>query len=584
MADFNDGNDDMNGTQGPLEEPENTQDDGMTGTQVPPEEDDDLHDHDMTETQVPPEEDENLHDDDDQLGDDAEELAAMELEHYQKDQQDDIIDSIEDGNDTQVQDHEVFEPHLAEDAGMHDVPDLPQEYSEAPAFYDNDPTSLFIPERESSSLFIPERESIPSSPVLTARPSTNMPPPTLPPLPRQKLAGNSTLAKIRSLQKQVQERKIAASRKTPIYPGNVNPDNEEYLAAVLPTRSQSTSAFATSRGGPTAEEEEQAEEEANKKAVLEYNGKKRYYNELKKKQGGVLHFRQDVEWMKIQGAEVARKQKRARDLAKAQEVQEGEPGEDCPAVNNEEEEESGDASHFGNTSSRKRRHREMPRKATKQTSMQDAELQSMRVALEADEDVPRKKKKGAPKDGESQASAGSSRGRGSKAKSTSRPKAASKKAVKSGAGRGAAKNKKLVEHAFKQATSLFNADVFQQQAGANAIEQPTFSSRNKTTALKELIASVPLGDQGKAKGDMNILLAATKDFDGRGAVKSDGKGFWIVKGMKTSLKAYQILGAAFMRRRENAAEEPRGGLMADQMGLGKTLMMLGKFMALRWKR
>ena len=45
--------------------------------------------------------------------------------------------------------------------------------------------------------------------------------------------------------------------------------------------------------------------------------------------------------------------------------------------------------------------------------------------------------------------------------------------------------------------------------------------------------------------------------------------------MKTSLKAYQVLGSAFMRRRENALEEPKGGLVADQMGLGKTLMMLG---------
>ena len=65
------------------------------------------------------------------------------------------------------------------------------------------------------------------------------------------------------------------------------------------------------------------------------------------------------------------------------------------------------------------------------------------------------------------------------------------------------------------------------------------------------------------------------DFDGRGSVRSDQSGNWTVKGMTTSLKNYQVLGSAFMRRRENALEEPRGGLMADQMGLGKTLMMIG---------
>jgi SNF2 family DNA or RNA helicase len=56
-------------------------------------------------------------------------------------------------------------------------------------------------------------------------------------------------------------------------------------------------------------------------------------------------------------------------------------------------------------------------------------------------------------------------------------------------------------------------------------------------------------------------------------VKASG-GNWLVKGMKTSLKGYQVLGSAFMRRRENAAEEPLGGLMADQMGLGKTLWVI----------
>jgi SNF2 family DNA or RNA helicase len=344
-------------------------------------------------------------------------------------------------------------------------------------------------------------------------------------------------------------------------------------------------ASATSKGGPTADEEEQTEEEANKKAIREYNEKKRYYNELRKKQGGILQFRQDIELMKIQGAEDARRKKRERDLAKAQEEQGGESGLQ-PATNNEEDGESDGVLDFENMNSRKRRHREMPRKTTKQTSMQDAELQSMRVALEAYNDKPRKKKKGMPNDSEPQASSVSRRGRGSKTKSNSRAsaKAAPQKASKSGAGRGAAKKKKQVENAIKQAASLINADVFQQQAGADANEQPTFQSKIKDTALKELIASVPLEDQGKAKGDMAILLNATRDFDGTGAVKSDGRGLWLVRGMKTSLKAYQILGTAFMRRRENAAEEPKGGLMADQMGLGKTLMTLGKSMLLRLNR
>ncbi|KAF2772880.1 P-loop containing nucleoside triphosphate hydrolase protein [Teratosphaeria nubilosa] len=44
--------------------------------------------------------------------------------------------------------------------------------------------------------------------------------------------------------------------------------------------------------------------------------------------------------------------------------------------------------------------------------------------------------------------------------------------------------------------------------------------------------------------------------------------------MKSTLKHYQIMGVGFMRKRENAGEEPRGGILGDQMGLGKTIMML----------
>lgn len=75
---------------------------------------------------------------------------------------------------------------------------------------------------------------------------------------------------------------------------------------------------------------------------------------------------------------------------------------------------------------------------------------------------------------------------------------------------------------------------------------------------------------------MNLLLQASKDFDGRASCKVADNGNWLIRGMNTSLKGYQMLGSAFMRRRENDIHEPKGGLMADQMGLGKTLMMLGE--------
>ena len=57
-------------------------------------------------------------------------------------------------------------------------------------------------------------------------------------------------------------------------------------------------------------------------------------------------------------------------------------------------------------------------------------------------------------------------------------------------------------------------------------------------------------------------------------MKAAPDGNWEVKGMKSTLKHFQVLGVSFMRRREIGDREPRGGILADQMGLGKTLMTI----------
>ncbi|KAL5052013.1 hypothetical protein BDW71DRAFT_3481 [Aspergillus fruticulosus] len=48
------------------------------------------------------------------------------------------------------------------------------------------------------------------------------------------------------------------------------------------------------------------------------------------------------------------------------------------------------------------------------------------------------------------------------------------------------------------------------------------------------------------------------------------RGNWEMKGLETSLYNYQVLGCAFMRDRENSPEEPKGGILGDVMGVGKT--------------
>jgi hypothetical protein len=112
------------------------------------------------------------------------------------------------------------------------------------------------------------------------------------------------------------------------------------------------------------------------------------------------------------------------------------------------------------------------------------------------------------------------------------------------------------------------------QANASKPDMPSFTSTNKAKALKELIAGIPSSDRAAAVSDRDALLAATRKFKGQGAMKSDGKGYWKLKGMASSLYHHQLLGAAFLRERESGDNKPHGGMICDEMGFGKTIQMM----------
>ncbi|KAF4169181.1 hypothetical protein CNMCM6936_009178 [Aspergillus lentulus] len=121
--------------------------------------------------------------------------------------------------------------------------------------------------------------------------------------------------------------------------------------------------------------------------------------------------------------------------------------------------------------------------------------------------------------------------------------------------------------------AFLNPDVIadaQANAGLPAI--PISNSKNKQTVLTELVASIPSADQDQAKSDRQAILEATTKF--RHKARSDGKGGWRIKGMKTSLFHHQLLGVAWMRDRENSASPPLGGFLCDVMGYGKTIQAL----------
>ena len=479
--------------------------------------------------------------------------------------------------DTTMSDHhdDHFEPEqqaqrisyepIYQDTSMQDVPNdmkilVQQTTSSLPVRADVDAPSRSVRE-DSTSLFVPERHSSSHSPAPIPIP------PRLdaaPPFPARQL---SMFARVRNMQKLAKARKDAYNRVAAATQPSADLDPETYLEAV-------TSGIRPPAGAYPNDTNE--DEMAHRQALAEFQKQKRHYDKIKEQNNGRLSFQRDVEWMKIKGAEDARLKKRQRDLVNAEL---GDEQDLFPQVRThaEEQEEESDDALYAEDGSRKRRRGEQPRKQTKPVSIQDAELQAMRVALDASDDLPKKKRKGGAGLEDTQEGRSSAKVRTIKSKATrpSRSKAAGKSAAKGP--RKTAKDKRELERATKQATSLFNANVFEQQAGMSAADQPTFKTRNKAEALKELIASVPVQEKKQARSDMNTLIQASKDFDGYGSCKVAPGGNWMVKGMKTSLKGYQVLGSAFMRRRENDASEPRGGLMADQMGLGKTLMMLGQY-------
>ncbi|KAF2227112.1 SNF2 family N-terminal domain-containing protein [Elsinoe ampelina] len=84
-------------------------------------------------------------------------------------------------------------------------------------------------------------------------------------------------------------------------------------------------------------------------------------------------------------------------------------------------------------------------------------------------------------------------------------------------------------------------------------------------------------DQGAATRDARMLNRACNVF-GNTNIRRATNGEWQIKGMKSTLKNHQVLGTAFMMLKEKDAREgktgPQGGILADMMGLGKTVEAL----------
>ncbi|EHY55056.1 hypothetical protein HRR83_005690 [Exophiala dermatitidis] len=150
---------------------------------------------------------------------------------------------------------------------------------------------------------------------------------------------------------------------------------------------------------------------------------------------------------------------------------------------------------------------------------------------------------------------------------------------KTSAARKPAQRRKRTGPMLTNLSSLGRSNVVSDaQANVFKPDMPTFTARDKNKALSQLIASIPSADRASSGGDRKAIIAATKKFNGIGAVRADGQGGWRHKDMESSLYHHQLLGVAFMRDREKSDTKPKGGMLCDEMGFGKTIQMIANIL------
>lgn len=118
-------------------------------------------------------------------------------------------------------------------------------------------------------------------------------------------------------------------------------------------------------------------------------------------------------------------------------------------------------------------------------------------------------------------------------------------------------------------------DMVQAMLGKGPVQSKASGQGNPSTSEKE--------DKKVLKADTAALATAKRIFGDKakcaGKDTDETNEMFKVTGMKTTLRDYQLVGAAFMLRHERAIMEPHGGIIADEMGVGKTVQAIACIIA-----
>ena len=128
------------------------------------------------------------------------------------------------------------------------------------------------------------------------------------------------------------------------------------------------------------------------------------------------------------------------------------------------------------------------------------------------------------------------------------------------------------------AASLMTSNVYEDaNANIGKAAMPVMTDTRKRKAMASLISSIPVQDKAKAASEKEHILRMTTVL---GSCKASTKAVgWDLKGMTSTLRHHQVQGAGTMKEREMSDSEPKGGLLADEMGFGKTVMMIATIIA-----